>query len=139
MPKDLERLKQWIEACKRTDLENLMKIKDSDYFYNNYVVCSDHFDVECFRNKDLYSQGLMPGSVPTLKLYNKKNTMKRICPREINLDCPISSKQIKLNSADPIMETQEQHENIIPNVANLQREILCVKISNQRVRSNFLT
>lgn len=44
-------------ACKRRDFQELLQTKEALYFNKNLVVCSDHFENKCFKNKNLISQG----------------------------------------------------------------------------------
>ncbi|XP_047985396.1 uncharacterized protein LOC125225631 isoform X2 [Leguminivora glycinivorella] len=109
------RLKKWIIFCKRKDLDDLFKVKDSNYFYNNYVICSDHFKVECFRNKNLLSQGLLPNSNPTLRPNVTSKVQKRKNhDDEIASNCVLSPKRMRENKENkaPMPDDPDQQNEI---------------------------
>ncbi|XP_063289713.1 uncharacterized protein LOC134574530 [Pelobates fuscus] len=49
-PKNLERIKQWLEATGQTfqDLDAISKVVLDDSFRNNYRLCSKHFAASCY-------------------------------------------------------------------------------------------
>uniref|UniRef100_A0A8C5PRA7 THAP-type domain-containing protein n=1 Tax=Leptobrachium leishanense TaxID=445787 RepID=A0A8C5PRA7_9ANUR len=52
-PKNLDRIKQWLEATGQTfhELETISKVVLDDSFRNNYRLCSKHFNMDCYVNK----------------------------------------------------------------------------------------
>ncbi|XP_066999867.2 DNA transposase THAP9 [Anabrus simplex] len=92
-PKNKVLCTQWVVKSRRADLDEILRTKGPEYLNKGYVVCSDHFTEKDFRNKNLLSQGIWPGAVPSLKCHNVQ---------QVNLRCSVKKREREHESTPEI-------------------------------------
>ncbi|XP_044738949.1 zinc finger protein 271-like [Chrysoperla carnea] len=87
-PKDLERAREWLLKCNRTDLMN----KSGLQLHNNYRLCGTHFENKMFLN-DLKNR-LQPLAVPTIfpTLEGSSNTPVKEYPDSVDFNEDLEEK-----------------------------------------------
>ncbi|XP_068086413.1 52 kDa repressor of the inhibitor of the protein kinase isoform X2 [Anabrus simplex] len=137
-PKNKEICKQWVIRSRRADLDDIFKREGPERLNKSYVMCSDHFVQKDFRNKNSLSQGLWPGSLPSVlpstKEINKRSPENRWREEELESESAVcdetkvvladaESDEEKISIKDEPTWTKESEDSPSGDSENSNQEI----------------
>ncbi|XP_023227137.1 uncharacterized protein LOC111627742 isoform X2 [Centruroides sculpturatus] len=141
---NLLRCIQWIIKSGKTNLDEILKTKGPEYLNRNYVVCFDYFTEKDFRKKNLLSQGIGPGAVSSLFIYNAKQTMMRSIPKkrklepsniEMSLDVETVATAAQENSNKP--SSTKNIRNLAKKFINSQKQLSKYKLLTRNLKTKL--